>query len=72
MAGTGKSSGQRTNTTSGSGRKTRSETSTSHSGSRVEPSHITEKSREVREKKIAATAKKAAKKATKKAAKRKA
>lgn len=49
--GTTKSSGQRGNTTSASGRKQRSTTSTSHKGSRVEPSHIVEKTRESREKK---------------------
>lgn len=33
--------GQRTNTTSASGRKTRSATSTPHAASRMEPSHGT-------------------------------
>lgn len=47
----GKSGGQRTNTTSASGQKKRSPTSKSSTGSRVEPSHTTEKARTVREKK---------------------
>jgi hypothetical protein len=48
MAGTsGKTGGQRTNTTSASGRKGRSPTSTAHTGSRVEPSHVNEKLREI-------------------------
>ena len=62
MAGTSKQGGQRSNTTSGSGRKQRSPTSTSHKGSRVEPSHVTELAREVREKKAIKAAKKPAKK----------
>ncbi len=63
MGSSSKSNGQRNNTTSASGRKTRSTTSTSHKGSRVEPSHITEHGRSVREKKSAAkVAKKTAKK----------
>lgn len=49
-----KQPGQRQNTTSASGRKTRSATSTSHKGSRVEPSHIVELKRATREKKAAA------------------
>lgn len=40
----GKSGGQRGNLASGSGRKQRSTTSTSHKGSRVEPSHTAERS----------------------------
>ncbi|MBS0195594.1 MAG: hypothetical protein JSR77_02445 [Planctomycetes bacterium] len=60
--------GQRNNITSSSGRKKRSPTSTSHGGSRVEPSHVTELARETREKKQVgkATKKAAAKKANKK------
>lgn len=53
--------GQRRNTTSASGRKARSETSTSHKGSRVEPSHIVELKRATREKKAAATKKRSTK-----------
>lgn len=53
----GKSGGQRANTTSASGRKTRSATSTTHRGSRVEPSHVTEQAREQRDKKSQAAAK---------------
>jgi len=46
MAGIGnKGGGQRTQITSSSGRKERSPTSTSHTGSRVEPSHVHEKER---------------------------
>ncbi len=45
-------SAQRERTTTPSGEKRRSPTSTSHKGSRVEPSHIVEKGRAVREKKI--------------------
>lgn len=63
MAGSGKQGGQRGNLSSGSGRKERSATSNAHKGSRVEPSHLTEQAREVREKKAT---KKAAKKAPKK------
>jgi len=44
--------GQRTNTTSASGRKERSATSTSHGGSRVEPSHVLEHAREERAKTV--------------------
>lgn len=63
MGTSSRAGGQRSNTTSASGRKTRSATSTSHKGSRVEPSHITEQSRETREKKSAPrAAKKTAKK----------
>ena len=53
MARVGKQGGQRGNTTSASGRKERSPTSKSHKGSRVEPSHLLEHTREVREKKAA-------------------
>lgn len=56
MAGISKSGGQRTNTNSASGRKERSATSVGHKGSRVEPSHETEKDR-------SETAKKAQRKA---------
>ncbi len=55
--------GQRNNITSSSGRKKRSPTSTSHSGSRVEPSHVTELARETRDKQeVRKTTKKAKKK----------
>lgn len=60
-----KKGGQRTNTTSASGRKTRTPTTPSGKGSRVEPSHLTEKAREVRAQK-AATKKTGVKKAAKK------
>lgn len=53
------SGSQRTGAASASGRKSRSATSTSHKGSRVEPSHITEQKRTTR-------AKKAVKKSSKK------
>ncbi len=56
MAAANKPSGQRTNTTSASGRKQRSESSSPHRGSRVEPSHVTEKVRNVRDKKAATRA----------------
>ncbi|MCW5765240.1 MAG: hypothetical protein KIT68_04620 [Phycisphaeraceae bacterium] len=49
---------QRSNTTSASGAKRRSATSTSHRGSRVEPSHITERKREAAQKKAGRTGKK--------------
>lgn len=62
MGTSNKSGGQRGNTNSASGKKSRSETSTSHKGSRVEPSHIVEQQRDVREKKAAAAGKKATKK----------
>lgn len=55
--------GQRGNTTSASGRKERSTTSTSHKGSRVEPSHIVEKSRASRTKKASQAGGKPKKKA---------
>lgn len=64
----GKQGGQRTNTTSVSGQKANSPTSTSGKGSRVEPSHVTEKAREVRVQKAATQGPK--KSAGKKAAKR--
>lgn len=48
-----RAAGQRSNLTSSSGRKQRSPTSTAHRGSRVEPSHITEKARATRTKKSA-------------------
>jgi hypothetical protein len=51
MAGSGKQGGQRGNLSSSSGRKQRSETSSSHGGSRVDPSHMTERARTEREKK---------------------
>ncbi len=55
MAGTSKSSGkkggQRSNLSSGSGRKKRSPTSTARKGSRVDPSHEVEHKREERAKK---------------------
>lgn len=57
-----KGGGQRTNTTSASGQKTRTAATPSGKGSRVEPSHLTEKAREVRVQK-AATQKPAAKEA---------
>lgn len=57
MAAIGKQNGQRGNTTSASGRKQRSETSTPHSGSRMDPSHATEKARSDRAKKTATQAK---------------
>ena len=47
MAGSGMKGGQRGNLSSSSGRKQRSETSTSHKGSRVDPSHVTEQAREM-------------------------
>jgi hypothetical protein len=52
MAGTSKNGGQRTNTTSGSGRKERSPTSPGHKGSRVEPSHLSNQASEERDKKL--------------------
>ena len=58
MASIGNKGGQRTNTTSASGRKERSPTSTPRTGSRVDPSHTVDKARTDREKK-AATPKKA-------------
>ena len=64
---TARKAGQRSNLTTG-GAKSRSPVSTSHKGSRVEPSHITKKSRDDREKKVAAAAKKVAKKAAKRKA----
>lgn len=45
--------GQRTNTTSATGRKERSPTSTPHTGSRVEPSHGTQQARTKRAAKTA-------------------
>lgn len=57
MAGVSKG-GQRSNTTSASGRKERSPTRTPHAGSRSDPSHAVEKARGERAKK-AAGAKKA-------------
>jgi hypothetical protein len=63
--GSGKSAGQRVNINPGEGQKERSPTSTPHKGSRVEPSHVTEHTRETREKKTAA-AQKVAKKSPKK------
>jgi hypothetical protein len=62
-----KSGGQRTNTTSASGQKTRTAATPSGKGSRVEPSHVAEKAREVRVQK-AATQKPAAKNAAPKKA----
>ena len=67
MPGSKKQGGQRGNTTSASGQKARSETSTSHKGSRVEPSHVAERAKEERVSKEATqAAKKAAKKVEKK------
>ncbi|HEX2838796.1 MAG TPA: hypothetical protein VHN77_11805 [Phycisphaerales bacterium] len=43
--------GQKTGTNGPSGQKSQSATSTSHKGSRVEPSHITQQKREGRAKK---------------------
>ena len=51
MAATGKQGGQRKNTTSPSGEKKRSPTSSPHSGSRVEPSHVARQQRSARTKK---------------------
>lgn len=51
MAATSKKGGQRTNLSSGSGRKKRSPTSTARKGSRVDPSHEVEHKREERAKK---------------------
>jgi hypothetical protein len=51
-----KSGGQRSNMTSASGQKSRSATSNSHVGSRVEPSHVTEHGRQVKSKKSAQSA----------------
>ena len=51
-----KSAGQRGSLTSSSGRKQRSATSTSHTGSRVEPSHEVERVRVTRDTKTAAKA----------------
>jgi len=63
MPGSRKQGGQRGNTTSASGEKARSATSTSHKGSRVEPSHVAEHAKEVRVNKAATqAAKKTAKK----------
>ena len=53
MASIGNKGGQRGNTTSASGRKERSPTSTPHTGSRADPSHVTEKARNDRAKKAA-------------------
>lgn len=70
----GKSGGQRTNTTSASGQKTRTAATPSGKGSRVEPSHLTEKARDVRARKAATqgsgTKKAAPKRAAKKAGKK--
>lgn len=55
MATSGSRRSQRANTTAASGDKRRSPTSTSHRGSRVEPSHITERKRAVAEKKAKRT-----------------
>ncbi len=52
MPPTNKPAGQRDNTNSSSGNKIRSETSTPHKGSRQEPSHLTEREREIRAKKL--------------------
>lgn len=43
--------GQRTNLSGDTGKKARSETSQPHKGSRLEPSHVTERQREDRDKK---------------------
>ena len=56
MARSSKQVGQRTNTSSMSGRKVRLATSTTHTGSRVEPSKVTEHGREARAKKTATRA----------------
>lgn len=56
----GQSGGQRQNLTSASGSKERSPTSSSHTGSRVEPSHGVDKAREFREKKQLGSAARAA------------
>jgi hypothetical protein len=53
MAKSNKGSGQRTNTTSASGQKANSPTSTAHKGSRVEPSHLKEQAKGVRNNKMA-------------------
>lgn len=62
------SSGRKNTSTSNgkAGAKKRSDTITSHTGSRVEPSHVTDKARDTRAK---STAKKVAKKAASKASK---
>jgi hypothetical protein len=60
MTSPNKPAGQRDNLSSASGRKERSATSASHTGSRVEPSHTTDKARELREQKIAGSAARAA------------
>lgn len=51
MGTSDKNSGQRTNLSGDSGKKVRSETSQPHKGSRLEPSHVTERQREDRDKK---------------------
>lgn len=71
MAGVSNSGGQRGNLSSGSGRKERSPTSAAHKGSRVEASHLVEKARGDRAKKVATVAKAASKKAAKKSNKKK-
>jgi len=57
MAVSGKNGGQRTNNTSPSGQKTRTPTKTSHTGSRVEPSHVKDKSESKQATKTGAPAK---------------
>lgn len=58
--------GQRRSTTGQSGQKVRTPTSNPHVGSRVEPSHSIDKTREDRQWEIAARVAKKAKKKTKK------
>ena len=60
MATTSRSGGQRPNLSSPSGQKQRSPTTIGHTGSRVDPSHTAEQSREAREKKTAKQPKTAA------------
>jgi hypothetical protein len=57
MGTTSRSGGQRSNLASSSGKKQRSPTSHGQTGSRVDPSHTTEHTREVREKKTVRQAK---------------
>jgi hypothetical protein len=53
MKMSGDRGGQRGNTTAAGGKKSRSPTSNSHRGSRVEPSHITDSARKARAKQAA-------------------
>lgn len=62
ISSSARGSSQRSGAASASGRKSRSATSTSHKGSRVEPSHITDQKRSTRVKKADKASKKPSKK----------